>query len=58
MSERFYVGLGIGFIIGFITAGLFTGIDNVNRSSNTDLLCGVLADNNVSNSTVVSICKK
>ena len=61
MSERFHFGIEmmmVGFIIGFIVAGLFTVIENIDRSSNTELLCGVLADNNVSNSTVISICKK
>lgn len=47
----------IGFIIGFIIAGMITILININHSSNTNLLCGVLSDNSISNSTVTMICK-
>ena len=46
-----------GFIIGFITALIFNILLNINHTTNTDLLCGVLSDNNISNSTVISICR-
>lgn len=47
-----------GFIIGFIIALIFNAIMSVNNSSNTELLCGILSDNNISNSTVIMICKE
>lgn len=46
-----------GFIIGFIVALIFNILLSINHSSNTDLLCGILSDNNISNSTVISICR-
>lgn len=48
----------IGFLAGFIFAGIFTLFMNINHSSNTDLLCGILSDNSISNSTVTMICKE
>ena len=47
-----------GFIIGFIAAFIFGAIMHINHSSNTDLLCGILSDNSISNSTVVTVCKE
>jgi hypothetical protein len=48
----------IGFLVGFIFAGIFTLFMNINHSSNTDLLCGILSDNSISNSTVITICSE
>lgn len=47
-----------GFIIGFIAAFIFGAIMHINHSSNTDLLCGILSDNSISNYTVTTICKE
>jgi hypothetical protein len=47
-----------GFIIGFILALIFNAIMNINHTSNTDLLCGIVSDNNISNSTVITLCKE
>lgn len=55
LSEVIVASLG-GFIIGFILALIITM--NINRTSNTDLLCGLLSDNSVSNSTITMICKE
>lgn len=48
----------IGFIIGFIIAGMLTILININHSSDTNLLCGILSDNSISNSTVTMICSE
>lgn len=48
----------IGFLVGCIIAGIFTILMNINHSSNTEFLCGVLSDNNISNSTVVMVCNE
>lgn len=57
LSEVIAASLG-GFIIGFILALIITAFMNINRTSNTDLLCGLLSDNSVSNSTITMICKE
>ena len=57
LSEVIAASLG-GFIIGFILALIITAFMNINRTSNTDLLCGILSDNSISNSTVITICSE
>lgn len=52
------IALLAGILIGFITLLIVNAIININHSSNTELLCGILSDNNISNSTVVMICKE
>ena len=53
-----WVALLSGFILGFIAALIFNILLSINHSSNTNVLCGILSDNNISNSTVVMMCSK
>lgn len=57
MRDDLKIAFLSGFIVGFIIALFFNALVNINHSSNTDLLCGVLSDNNISNSTVITICR-
>ena len=57
LSDVIAIALG-GFIIGFILALIINIFIRINHTSNTDLLCGVLSDNSISNSTVVMICSE
>ena len=47
-----------GFILGFIVLLICNALMSINHSSNTKLLCGILSDNNISNSTVVMVCNE
>lgn len=48
----------VGILIGFVTLLIVNAIMNINHSSDTNLLCGILSDNRISNSTVVTICSE
>ena len=52
------VALLSGFILGLIVAFIFNILLSINRSSDTRLLCGIVSDNNISNSTVTMVCKE